>query len=375
MVRSFYAYHVKSLGWSDIGYNFLVDRFGNVYEGRAGGVTRPVLGAHAGGFNSNTVGVAIIGNFQTENPTAASLHGLQRVLAWKLRMHGVNPQGTVTLRSAGGSSSRYRAGTNVTVRTIAAHRDTNSTACPGNRGYQYMTQIRNGTAAFMGGASAAAVPQTAIEQAHARLGGNFGLLGTAETEELRTADGVGRYVRYRNGVIYWHPSTGAREVHGDILRNWTRLGNERSKLGYPTTDELSTARNTGRYSRFQHGSIYWSPRTGAHEVRGNIFGKWASLDWERGFLGFPLTSELRAPDGRGRFNHFQGGSIYWTPQHGAHEVHGSIRERWKRERWERGRLGYPISDEFTVNGGRASDFEGGRITWNRRTGATTVTLR
>jgi uncharacterized protein with LGFP repeats len=113
---------------------------------------------------------------------------------------------------------------------------------------------------------------------------------------------------------------------------------------------------------FEHASIYWSPATGAHEVHGDIRVKWARLGGTR-FLGLPLTDETGCPDGVGRFNHFERGSIYWTPQGGAWEVHGAIRELWSRQGWERGRLGYPVGDERDIPGGRASRFQGGEVTW------------
>jgi len=155
------------------------------------------------------------------------------------------------------------------------------------------------------------------------------------------------------------------EVHGDIRAKWTQLGAERSFLGYPLTDETVTPDGIGRYNHFQGGSIYWTPKTGAYEVHGDIRAKWAQLGWERSFLGYPLTDETVTPDGIGRYNHFQGGSIYWTPKTGAHEVHGDIRAKWAQLGWERSYLGYPISDELvTADGkGRYSIFQGGSLYW------------
>jgi len=110
--------------------------------------------------------------------------------------------------------------------------------------------------------------------------------------------------------------------------------------------------------------------TAAPKVIGDIRAKWAALGAEHGFLGFPLTDELTTPDGIGRYNHFQGGSIYWTPDTGAHEVHGAIRQAWADKGWERSVLGYPISDEEDApGGGRQSRFQGGRITWTPAGGA------
>jgi thermolysin len=154
-------------------------------------------------------------------------------------------------------------------------------------------------------------------------------------------------------------------VYGAIRAKWDGLGAEEGFLGMPTTDELSTACGGGRFNHFQGGSIYWTPATGAHEVHGAIRGKWASLGWECSFLGFPLTDESTTPDGIGRYNHFQGGSIYWTPATGAHEVHGAIRDRWASLGWETSALKYPVSDELPWGGtGRVSYFQGGRIYWS-----------
>src|SRR6266542_4870972 len=167
-----------------------------------------------------------------------------------------------------------------------------------------------------------------IDVKYAQLGGAAGLLGAAVTGEPTTPDGIGRYRHFQGGSIYWTSGTGAHEVHGDIRGKWASLGWERSFLGYPVTDETTTPDGTGRYNHFQGGSVYWTPATGAHEVHGAIRGKWAQLGGERSFLGFPATDELGTPDGVGRFNHFPGGSIYWTPNTGAHEVHGAIRDCW-----------------------------------------------
>ena len=114
---------------------------------------------------------------------------------------------------------------------------------------------------------------------------------------------------------------------------------------------------------------YSSPGTGAHEVHGDIRGRWAELGWERGFLGYPLTDETGAPDGIGRYNHFQGGSICWSPDTGAHEVHGDIRGRWAELGWERSFLGYPITDEHDCPPGRCSDFQNGTISWTPQGGS------
>jgi hypothetical protein len=142
LIRADYLYHVKTRGWSDIGYNFVVDRYGQVFEGRAGGMDRSVLGAHTGGMNSGSFGVALIGDFSTASVPGVAQRALARLFAWKLDVHHSDPLGTTVMRSAGGSTSRYKAGRLVTVRNISGHRDTNLTACPGAKGYTILAGLR-----------------------------------------------------------------------------------------------------------------------------------------------------------------------------------------------------------------------------------------
>jgi hypothetical protein len=158
---------------------------------------------------------------------------------------------------------------------------------------------------------------TDIDIKYAQLGGSTGFLGSPVINESVTPDGIGRYRHFQGGSIYWHPSTGAHEVHGAIRGKWSSLGWEKSFLGYPLTDETKTPDGVGRYNHFQGGSIYWHPSTGAHEVHGAIRGKWSSLGWEKSFLGYPTSDEQSTEDATGRFSEFQHGSIYWSPTTGA----------------------------------------------------------
>ena len=139
IVRGIELYHVQGNGWNDIGYNFLVDRFGTIYEGRGGGIERSVIGAHALGFNSGTVGVALIGNFQHTAPPRATRDALARLLAWRLDVAHVDPSSTVLYTSRG--NWKFRAGRLVTLRAISGHRDTGPTECPGDAAYALLPSI------------------------------------------------------------------------------------------------------------------------------------------------------------------------------------------------------------------------------------------
>jgi hypothetical protein len=155
-VRAMYAYHTKSLGWSDIGYNFLVDKYGRIYEGRAGGIDKAVRGAHAGGFNVDTFGVSALGNYDTVAAPAGMVDAISRLMAWKLGLSFRDPMGTakLTASSAAGTTSRYSNGTTITVPTIIGHRDVGQTACPGKYLYAQLATIRTQAAAYLGAAIA-----------------------------------------------------------------------------------------------------------------------------------------------------------------------------------------------------------------------------
>ncbi|WP_217213221.1 peptidoglycan recognition protein [Streptomyces sp. AC550_RSS872] len=148
LIRGIYRYHVKSMGWRDIGYNFLVDKCGNIYEGRAGGVAKPVLGAHTLGFNSNSMGIAVLGSYGASRPTAASVRAVARLTAWKLGLYGSNPRGKTYLTSGGGNL--YRKGKNVRLNVISGHRDGYSTACPGLQLYRKLGSARAWSARYQG---------------------------------------------------------------------------------------------------------------------------------------------------------------------------------------------------------------------------------
>jgi uncharacterized protein with LGFP repeats len=201
------------------------------------------------------------------------------------------------------------------------------------------------------------------------LGGPAGFLGLPLTDETGTPDGVGRFNHFQRGSIYWTPQTQAHEVHGVIRDKWAAMGWERSSLGYPISDELPIGDGIGRYSNFQGGTLFWSAKAGAHEMHSAIMPKWINLGGSRGFLGYPVTDDVPTPGNRGRYVHFEGGSIYWTSQTAAHEVHGAIRDKWAQLQWERGPLGYPISDEYQDGLYRRSNFERGYIRWSAQTGA------
>jgi hypothetical protein len=146
IVRAIQVYHVRGNRWNDVGYNFLVDKYGQVFEGRAGGIERNVVGAHAQGFNTGSVGVALLGSYGSTAVTTAAQNAIARLLAWRLDLAHLDPLSTLTWLSAG--NPRFRAGAPVFLRTISGHRDTGFTSCPGNVLYARLPRIARATAAL-----------------------------------------------------------------------------------------------------------------------------------------------------------------------------------------------------------------------------------
>ncbi len=146
LLRAIYDYHVHTNGWCDIAYNFFVDRFGQVFEGRFGGIRRPVIGGHTSGFNTVSTGVALVGDFSAFDVPAPAYSSLVDVLAFKLGYHGVDPTGSSTVTVGSNTSAKWAEGTSVTLKNIQGHRDSNKTDCPGAKLYERLPGLRNDVA-------------------------------------------------------------------------------------------------------------------------------------------------------------------------------------------------------------------------------------
>ncbi|WP_284224199.1 N-acetylmuramoyl-L-alanine amidase [Mycobacterium antarcticum] len=256
IVRSIFEYHTRTLGWCDIAYNAMVDKYGQVFEGRAGGMDRPVEGAHTGGFNTDTWGVAMLGNFDAVPPTPIQLRTTGRLLGWRLGLDHVDPMGTVVLTSAGGSFTRYARGAAIPLPTIFTHRDVGNTDCPGNAAYAVMPLLRDTAAHFNTPIGPKNLADTlrggAIFTKWASMGGEASPLGAPQTPET-PGDGASRYVTFDKGALYWSPNSGAEPVTGSIYEAWGKLGFERGALGLPTSGEIQEP--LWIVQNFQHGTL------------------------------------------------------------------------------------------------------------------------
>ena len=204
LIRGMYAYHTQSLGWSDLGYNFLVDRFGRGWVGRAGGPARLVRGAHTLGFNAESTGISAIGNYDAVRPSDAMLDAIAAIAAWKLDPFDRDPRGRIRVESEG--SDRFPAGRTVRLPVIDGHRDTNDTACPGQHLYDALPKVRRRTERIMAAAQQATivVDEPATVTGAAKLGQEL----QANPGSYRPADATPTF-RWLRGD---RPIRGAREA-------------------------------------------------------------------------------------------------------------------------------------------------------------------
>ncbi|WP_430335118.1 N-acetylmuramoyl-L-alanine amidase [Rhodococcus sp. ACT016] len=285
IVRGIYAYHAQTLGWCDIGYNVLVDRYGQIFEGRFGGLDRPVQGAHAGGFNENTVGIAMMGNFVNEPAPAATIQAVGKYLGWRLKLANLNPKGQVTMYSEGTQYSKYALGQRVVLPTIFAHRDVGYTECPGSAAYAQMDQIRDIAAANYGGNSGGGntgggTPPTNPSSG----GGNTPAPGVPGSLDLNA-----QIPAVVNSILSMADSN-------PIARQWLAMGGNRGMLGDALTGLLTTA--TGQlYAFFQNGALFTSANGGVVSTIGEIFNAWKAAGGVQGDIGLPIGNEYKVSNG------------------------------------------------------------------------------
>ena len=217
LLRGIYAYHVNGNGWCDVGYNFFVDRFGRLFEGRYGGMSKNVVGAQAKGFNAQTVGVSSLGNHDPGStgaiaPSSAVLTSVAKLIAWKGSLNGWDPRTSATYTSAG--NSMWPAGTVITKPRVSGHRDFNDTDCPGDYMYDRLSTIRStSTAVYAGLSTTTAVPASALLETYTRPAGtSFTMAGRGFGHGL----GMSQYGAYgaalkgltRDQILsFYYPST------------------------------------------------------------------------------------------------------------------------------------------------------------------------
>lgn len=420
IVRGIYTYHAQSRGWGDIGYNVLVDQYGQIFEGRAGGLTLAAVGAHAGGFNSGTFGVSMMGDYSTVAPSAAMKESVAQIIAWRMGgTYRFNMWAVTNYTTPGHSTSRFSPGQNVGIYGILGHRDVAYTSCPGNAGYAILPQLRDRVNQLVGAA------KTPIYQNWAASGGASGPWGTVHQLEADYPGGSAAYfnsgytLTYQPGVgvhaisptirpgwlagagfygagfpssfefavgdgrgraqefsgawtVIRSASTGSRIIGTDLRSAWWAQGGATGWLGYPTSNQAAVGDGRGTFIEFEStGSLLSTPTTGAAALSGDLRTEWWRTGGATGSLGYPNRTQQSVGDGRGLFVEFEkGGSIIWSPTTSARTISGDVRQAWWRSGGAVGALGYPTTSQASTADGRGvtATFERGSVASSPTTG-------
>ncbi len=296
IVRGIYAYHTQSRGWCDIGYNFLVDRYGTVYEGRAGGIRKPVRGAHSGDYNVDSTGISLMGEFTSTAPTAAMKSALVDLVAWRL--------GTAYRSGVGHAYINGKR-----FAQISGHRDAMATACPGQVVYDWLPTLRRKVHQRLDQFS------SVIERHWLHRGGATGALGPVRMGEM-AADG-GRHTTFAKARTYFRNGRRVTFYGSPLLSAYVAAGETGGDLGYPR----SRLRHPGKglSAVFQGGRLYWSAKTNAHTVlSGKVLVRYRHLHGAAGRLGFPKTDLRSSKDGS--YAKFQRGTITYDKTTGRTTV-------------------------------------------------------
>ena len=238
ILRSIQAYHEVTLKWCDIGYNFLVDKFGTIYEGRGGGISIPIHGAHSGEWNSNTTGIAMMMNTETYDPSTAVVDSVAKVAAWKLANNYRDPLGVVTIA-------------NKTINVIFGHGDVQATACPGKYMKAKMASLRTQVAALVNAAQPSPIKAKWEEMGVSLVGQPY---------HLESSIGTGRFTAFTSGYrIFWSAATGAVPVWvpGAMGSYYIANSGPLGALGFPVDAEARLADGTS-YQAFEKGWLTWT---------------------------------------------------------------------------------------------------------------------
>lgn len=299
MLRSIYAYDTKTLGWCDMAYNVIVDKYGQIFEGRAGGLDRPVHGAHAYAFNTDTFGVSILGNYETTAVPWAGLNALANAIAYRLDRFYFGPYGTVTLTSsASGGTTRYPAGTKVTLNVIGGHKDTSYTLCPGRFLYPKLGTLRSMVQAKL------TYRNSPVYRRYQALGGATAL-GPVTYGESTVAPGVRKTV-FTSGRRIYAGAKGAFVLGPGLDAAWWARGGV-ARMGQLASDE--TTGSGGTYvTTTTKATLAWSRATGGtYEVSGAPAAAWWANGGPTGKrLGVPRSNAVSA-----------GGVVTQTFEHGT----------------------------------------------------------
>ncbi|MBI9001205.1 N-acetylmuramoyl-L-alanine amidase [Corynebacterium sp. CCM 9185] len=372
IVRGIYQYHAQTLGWCDIGYQSLVDKYGRIYEGRYGGMNRAVQGAHAGGFNENTWAISMIGDYSTVTPSPEMLGSVGELAGWRAKVAGFDPMGSDTHYSEGTSYTKYPYGTEVTLPNIFAHRDVGNTSCPGDAGYAQMDTIR-GLAdakyrALLRGEDTTQQTTTADATTESET------TATTTTKEPTPTDNpenpeptpavtsLGSSDGRLNSVLGVAGSLLAVAVafltsRGAGQQRISQIGQTPVIAGLKLSDVPALVDKAVSFSSNPKVKGAWDRVTTAV---GPVLGS------QRG--GTQVATPVGERNSRIEVTPFDGGLVVSSPETGTHAIWGAIGDAWAAQGFDAGPLGMPVNEEYRDGNLIRTDFQGGWITFDPATG-------
>ncbi|EEW51250.1 N-acetylmuramoyl-L-alanine amidase [Corynebacterium efficiens YS-314] len=397
-MRGYHNYHANTLGWCDIGYHALVDKYGTIYEGRAGGMNRAVRGAHAGGFNENTWAISMMGNYENVTPPAATVQAVGELAGWRAKVAGFEPKGYDTHYSEGSSYTFYPYGAAVSLPNIFAHRDVGTTSCPGNSGYAQMGAIRDiaqakytsilsgsgdqsGTTAATTTTTTTTTPTTPATTTQAPVDGEVTVTVTpepaaGEDPAMGSSDLAIGSSDLLNGADSEQVLVGLGSILAVILGLTTAggdlgalLGNTGNINGVPVLEDVSLA------------DVVPVGNTVANLTGDNEFSRtWNALNNTLGPVlgaatgGATAVQYASGANSEVSYMAFENGIMVSSPEAGTHGLWGVIGDTWAKQGADLGPLGLPINHEYRDGNVLRVDFQGGFITYDPYTGEVDLQL-
>lgn len=387
IMRGIYTYHAQTRGWCDVGYNALVDKFGTIYEGRAGGLDKAIQGAHAGGFNKDTWGISMMGDYSSVAPSDETLESMSKMIGWRMSVDDVDPLSDTSLTATGFSGSKYPSGQQVKLPAIFAHRDVGNTTCPGDAGYSQMDNMRKGAKAefdrIKGGGTGGlgnlggGGNQPDGDGSNNSNGGSDDN-GTNESEESETS-----------GSGSSGSASGSSSILADVL---TSLG--APNLGTTISGIADALDNPDRPFTIEDIPVLVNAIIQANE-EGDFAEEWNNVLANFGSVlgdaetGVQEGADVNATQAAGadsedkntpanadrlEYVKFEHGIITSSKATGTNAIWGPIAEAWAEQGYEVGELGAPTSTVTQDGDIFTAEFQGGTITFNESTGEIKVDL-
>lgn len=377
-VRGAYQYHTQTLGWCDIGYHALVDKFGTIYEGRRGGLSEGVMGAHAGGYNHGTFGISMVGNYEIAPINEAIIQSVGQIAGWRAAQSGFDPAGTIQMTSGGSSYAKYPAGDTRTFQRFHGHRDVGATTCPGSHAVARWSDIRNATNKKYQQVAGLLAGNATSQSQSGNQSGTTNSNGTtnpqAAPQSTPQSNTQGNTQNAPTNANSQGPLQTAIKAIGIIAPLVMAILQQTSSASEKAPNESpeATIKRLATSSGIELGDVP-AMITQVVKLTGNsdIEQTWARINKLIGpVLGSPATGIVRASDDVD-FALFDNGVIVDSAATGTQALWGEIARAWANGGFEK--LGLPTSEQYQHGQKIRVNFQGGNITFDPSTGQIEIT--